>query len=318
MAQPFVSAGLRGGVDLSPLLEPTGLDLSDIQRGEVLISGQIWYDLLESLSVALDDPLMGFTVGSQSAFDMLPNLKNLRTQDASLGNLLTSMVIEAESLTSLADYMLSVRGRRAELSSKRTFKPSSRPTQADGYFAGFLYRLTKLCCGSQWNGSEFGMRICAVSVVPKELRTATVVKQGDTSGVSFTFPAKWLLLANQGEANQEPVEGNVRYTEFMSSAGMILELHLSDPSLTLTKFASITSSSTSELKRQFVKHKTSFHKELDGHRQRRAETLLANSSLQLSEIGKRVGFPDPSGFSRAFKRWTGKTPGEFRDKCSKD
>ena len=132
MAQPFVSAGLRGGVDLSPLLEPTGLDLSDIQRGEVLISGQIWYDLLESLSVALDDPLMGFTVGSQSAFDMLPNLKNLRTQDASLGNLLTSMVIEAESLTSLADYMLSVRGRRAELSSKRTFKPSSRPTQADG------------------------------------------------------------------------------------------------------------------------------------------------------------------------------------------
>ena len=30
------------------------------------------------------------------------------------------------------------------------------------------------------------------------------------------------------------------------------------------------------------------------------------------EVAERVGFSEPSAFHRAFKRWTGDTPGEYR------
>lgn len=43
-----------------------------------------------------------------------------------------------------------------------------------------------------------------------------------------------------------------------------------------------------------------------------AKRLLAHSQLGLAEIGRRVGYRDPAGFSRAFRRAVGTTPRAFR------
>ncbi|MEM8496580.1 MAG: AraC family transcriptional regulator ligand-binding domain-containing protein [Pseudomonadota bacterium] len=40
---------------------------------------------------------------------------------------------------------------------------------------------------------------------------------------------------------------------------------------------------------------------------------LQGNKLQIAEIAYLLGFSEPSTFNRAFKRWTGKTPGEFRN-----
>jgi AraC-like DNA-binding protein len=43
-----------------------------------------------------------------------------------------------------------------------------------------------------------------------------------------------------------------------------------------------------------------------------ARKLLKNSSRSMSEIAFETGFSEQSAFNRAFKRWTGKSPVEFR------
>lgn len=51
-------------------------------------------------------------------------------------------------------------------------------------------------------------------------------------------------------------------------------------------------------------------------RQRRlldAKRLLSHSDLSVSEIGYRLGFQDPSYFSRFFRKGTGSAPAEFRE-----
>jgi AraC-like DNA-binding protein len=43
-----------------------------------------------------------------------------------------------------------------------------------------------------------------------------------------------------------------------------------------------------------------------------AERLLSDATLPLAEIAARCGFSELATFSRAFKRWTGKPPGQWR------
>jgi AraC-like DNA-binding protein len=40
--------------------------------------------------------------------------------------------------------------------------------------------------------------------------------------------------------------------------------------------------------------------------------MRPEATVNLDEIGFLVGFSDPSNFHRAFRRWTGQTPGEYR------
>ena len=43
-----------------------------------------------------------------------------------------------------------------------------------------------------------------------------------------------------------------------------------------------------------------------------AAEYLNDPSLSISEISYLLGFSEPSAFSRAFRRWTGKSPQTFR------
>ena len=53
---------------------------------------------------------------------------------------------------------------------------------------------------------------------------------------------------------------------------------------------------------------------IDDVRSRLAKEFLGNTSLTVDEVAERLAFSDASNFSKAFKRWTSKTPAEYR-KC---
>jgi AraC-like DNA-binding protein len=57
---------------------------------------------------------------------------------------------------------------------------------------------------------------------------------------------------------------------------------------------------------------TSFEKVLDELRRRLALDYLAAGKVSVNETAYLVGFSDPSAFSRAFRRWTGTSPGAVR------
>jgi AraC-like DNA-binding protein len=44
----------------------------------------------------------------------------------------------------------------------------------------------------------------------------------------------------------------------------------------------------------------------------RALELLSRPALRLAEIAERLGFADASAFSKAFRRWTGRSPSDVR------
>ncbi len=66
------------------------------------------------------------------------------------------------------------------------------------------------------------------------------------------------------------------------------------------------------LKRRLADQGTSFSSILDDMRRERAMLLLGDPSLSLDAIAERLGYSDAANFTRAFRRWTGKTPGMVR------
>jgi AraC-like DNA-binding protein len=59
---------------------------------------------------------------------------------------------------------------------------------------------------------------------------------------------------------------------------------------------------------------TSFRILLDEVRKQIAIGYLKDGSESICEIALLLGFADQSAFHHAFKRWTGKTPGEYRSR----
>ena len=49
-------------------------------------------------------------------------------------------------------------------------------------------------------------------------------------------------------------------------------------------------------------------------RQQQAMEYLENSSMELKEISFLLGYSDTSAFNKAFKKWSGKSPGQYRKK----
>lgn len=70
--------------------------------------------------------------------------------------------------------------------------------------------------------------------------------------------------------------------------------------------------SSRTLKRRLAELGTSYSDILDAERKRRAVTLLRTTTLTIDEIAERLGYSDVANFGRAFRRWTGSTPGAVR------
>ena len=80
----------------------------------------------------------------------------------------------------------------------------------------------------------------------------------------------------------------------------------------LTHVARRVSMSERTLTRHLEAEGTSFKALLDDLRQRMAMRYVRQAELCLSEIAFLLGFSQVSAFHRAFRRWTGQTPNEFR------
>lgn len=66
------------------------------------------------------------------------------------------------------------------------------------------------------------------------------------------------------------------------------------------------------LKRQLAAENTSFSTIVDEVRYRRATALLSRTDYSLEQIADELGYSDVANFSRAFKRWSGRSPSNWR------
>ena len=73
--------------------------------------------------------------------------------------------------------------------------------------------------------------------------------------------------------------------------------------------------SPSTLRRRLEREGCSFQEIKDEVRRSLALELLCQTRASIGEIAAQCGFQEPSAFHRAFKKWTGESPGRYRERA---
>jgi AraC-like DNA-binding protein len=124
------------------------------------------------------------------------------------------------------------------------------------------------------------------------------------------------FLAFLGEVARA-IETNVadarpRRSAFRGEVERQLEPLLAAGHVRIDQVARALGMSRQTLYRRLKAEGATFEQVLDGLRRRLALRLVREQGLSVKETAYRLGFSDPAAFSRAFKRWTGRSPREMR------
>ncbi|MDV2077699.1 AraC family transcriptional regulator [Marinobacter xestospongiae] len=145
----------------------------------------------------------------------------------------------------------------------------------------------------------------------------------EAADIGLSFDARFLaapVIRDRPEMHQflktSPADLLSRPDESNTYTGQIRALIGRDLSQPLPDFEWIAAelhTSPQTLRRRLKQENTSFQEIKDLLRRDLAIYLLSREDLPINDIAHRVGFTEPSTFHRAFKKWTGVTPGAYRE-----
>lgn len=91
-----------------------------------------------------------------------------------------------------------------------------------------------------------------------------------------------------------------------------IDLQIFDENISLQSVSRSLGVSFRTLQRRLGDEELSFSDLVDDARCRKSLDIISNSSVSITEASYQLGYSDSSAFARAFKRWHGATPRDFR------
>ncbi|GAA4876606.1 AraC family transcriptional regulator [Ferrimonas pelagia] len=105
-------------------------------------------------------------------------------------------------------------------------------------------------------------------------------------------------------------------SDLITRTRALLQERLADGEPDQAEIATALHLSSRQFRRKLSALGTGYSALLADCRHKMAKKYLLQNTLPLSEITQRLGFSDQSNFSKAFKRWEGESPAQFRQRHS--
>lgn len=332
VAMPMVRALLaslrRQGVDTDAFLRALDIDVNAISDTQYRVPLPVYDRLQESAMATLQDPALGLHMGEQT----LPVTLGV------MGHLLLGAPTVAHAIDVFLRYQRLI--NNAEPSSLRI----------DGEHAIFTYSYPRSTPTCNRIRSEFGL--VQIVRIGQTLLNATLPSRGfditvrfehaapayaseyqrifgrqlhfEQAATELMFPAAILhvqvpqpdpiviqLLEDEARRQIAWLECETPLAERVEQ---ILFAGLQAGKPTIRSVAAQLGLNERTLRRKLEGEQTSYSELLGKVQFRLAEKWLASPELSVEAIATRLQFSEPSAFYRAFKRWTGRTPAEFRER----
>ena len=103
--------------------------------------------------------------------------------------------------------------------------------------------------------------------------------------------------------------------DYVAHTKMIIQSVLATGEATLSVVANLLNLHPRQLQAELQQRRSSFRQLLDEVRYSEAQLQLSHSFISLTDLALGLGYADETAFSRAFKRWSGLSPSQWRQQA---
>lgn len=309
------------GYKREELIKETGLEATEIDKPEALTSFRIHRKIIENAVHVVDQPHLGLAFGQQLQITSMGMVGYAALSEKNVEKSLQTLVKFFKLQASLLhldlqyeqDYVSLLIEETIDLGSIRrfifetilAFSRNMLDSQGIGQLSGMHCKM-KMPQTDDWDEVKhllpfpvlFGQTVNAL-VVPAEYLDIPL-KMADP--VSASSAIKICEERLQRIENQEGLLNRLQ---------VLIEESLNNPP-SLAQAAEHFCVSPRTLRRELEKLDTTYQTQLDHYRKEAAINYLKGSTLTVQEIADKMGYNDSSNFARAFRKWTGKSPGDYR------
>ena len=311
LLSPFLTALDKRKMNTDELLEQHGLSRTSIRNDSGMVTAKQVHLFLDAITDASGDPAFCWQIGWEIAHRTYPLFSSLISRGLSLGEILAHLASSSEQLASATRFELHTQGTYTRFSSYRLYKSEPAP-HTDGFSVSALASLLKRYAKKEWNPAKVSIELADLRSVPKHSGFRLVRTQlPDQSTISF--PTAWLL------PGAKEINTQTREAAEIDKAGLLIVFlksalysHLGDPALTAEEAARRIDCPLRDINLNLKPRGKTLAQLIDDWRKTEACQKLQNQDLSIGETGVSVGYPDPTSFSRVFRRWTTMSPRDYR------
>lgn len=318
--QPFLKAFEQRGGMVGPVLKAAGLEHFDLADPATLITGNALYRAVHEMADVLDDPFFAARVAEQEAKTGTVFVRESYAVSHTLAEFLPLVILELYQQVSNIQYSLEVNSDRSVIRGKRNFTPVAPLIQADAAVASIWVTFLRLVVAEEFDPSCLLVTAQEGKGIPRDLVPQSSFLKRKWNGVQISFPSEWLRRPlkldwqMQSTPRGEFQDASPREV-ILAFMDKVCRDRISERSFGMEDLARQVGVHPKSLQRTLGELGTSFGEVRDQARRKKAVELMASGqSLLNEEIAEALGFSSPASFYRAFKRWTGVTPAEFRKK----
>jgi AraC-like DNA-binding protein len=311
------------GIDPDPVIRDAGLDPRLFDDGANIIPHVALARLL-TLSVARTHrPHFGLLVGQRATILSLGLVGRLMQHSETVGDAMRALVSNLSIQNRGSVPSLTVTGD-AVLFTFSVYDPETESAEqiADGSLAVAVNALRALC-GSQWNPTEVLLpRATPVDQEPYRRHFRAPVRFNQENAV-IVFPVRDLGIRITGADPMMRAMLEERIKQMKSSYNSDFS---DDIRRLLRTRLTITRCSAEDIAQLLAVHRRTLSRRLKGSgmgyrtisnetRFEIARQLLQDTEVPLGQIAAALGYSEASAFTRAFRRWSGRTPSAWRTGC---
>lgn len=291
-----------------------------IEDPESLLPTKPFFQLINI--VAIDENLPGFgsIVAQTTPWHKIASLAPLIEQSKNLKELLETFCEIASHQSSHGNFSLIDEGSHFRFS--YTGSPLVKgDIQMELYRITSMIQLSQLACDAQWRPDAIHLNQPSSSVIeasPLLSRSKICFSKPDSSisipGELLQLPVQLDIPEKKTTIKNADADENI---DFANSIRNIINTYSLIKNIGIEETAEIADMSVRTLQRRLSEYSLHFNELLNEAKLTHAEMKLKNTAMPIMEIARSLGYSDAAHFTRAFKRWTGVTPSDFRKEISK-
>ncbi len=313
---------LEKGGEASAILANTGIRREVLLNPEAYLSFQQFVQLVKNALALSNEPALGIEFGSRLKFTTHGSLAQASLSCANLREAIEALVKYYKIRFALVEFEFFTEGEEAVIQIDENIGLGElKPVLIEALFVAIM----------EVNEFLFGNKLvktgrCLISYPPPPY--AEAYKRYFHDMVEFNTGVNQLRFQRQFLDEPMALANPVakRLAEQQCEAELQAVLHnesivhkvqrclfvKGEPIPSMEDVAERLNMTTRTLRRQLQVFDTSYQDILADARKQRAITLLKATNLHIDEIAYELGYSDPSNFGRAFRKWTGKAPSDYR------